>query len=73
MYNSSREKVSNLFFLELMQKTDILQQVKDVKETFIAAHSHALRASGKSNHFLWLSTLIFIIKSLLLSGYFFQD
>lgn len=51
MYNSSREKVSNLFFLELMQKTDILQQVKDVKETFIAAHSHALRASGKSNHF----------------------
>lgn len=56
-----------------MQKTDILQQVKDVKETFIAAHSHALRASGKSNHFLWLSTLIFIIKNLLLSGYFFQD
>lgn len=42
MYNSSREKVLNLFFLELMQKTDILQQVKDVKETFIAAHSHAL-------------------------------
>lgn len=28
-----------------MQKTDILQQVKDVKETFIAAHDHALRAS----------------------------
>jgi hypothetical protein len=41
------------FFSELVQNTDILEQVKDVKKNFIAAHSHALRASGKPNILLF--------------------